>query len=167
MTNCQPISITLSPTQVDQVVRAAAAGGTRDFPTLIATTLIARAQLVGRRDDDDDGASRRARTDADGLPSEAPIGNAGADASHDHRQPQSDESPFPEYSGDTRLSRSLLRGLSILTCFRPGFEERGILELAGELGMSASTTHRYVMTLVELGLLERCPRSRKYRLPTV
>jgi DNA-binding IclR family transcriptional regulator len=31
--------------------------------------------------------------------------------------------------------------------------------------MSPSTTHRYALTLVELGLLERCPDTRKYRLP--
>ncbi len=65
---------------------------------------------------------------------------------------------------DARLSRSLLRGLSILTCFGPDNRERGIIEMAGQLGMSPSTTHRYVSTLVELGLLERSPRTRKYRL---
>jgi DNA-binding IclR family transcriptional regulator len=31
--------------------------------------------------------------------------------------------------------------------------------------MSPSTTHRYASTLVEMGLLERCPKTRKYRLP--
>ncbi len=31
--------------------------------------------------------------------------------------------------------------------------------------MSPSTTHRYASTLVELGLLERCPKTRKYRPP--
>ena len=66
---------------------------------------------------------------------------------------------------DPRLSRSLLRGLSILTRFDPATPERGIVELAGELGMSPSTTHRYAQTLVRLGLLERCPTTRKYRLP--
>jgi hypothetical protein len=67
-------------------------------------------------------------------------------------------------SDDTRLSRSLLRGLSILTCFGSDNRERGIIEMASQLGMSPSTTHRYVSTLVELGLLERSPRTRKYRL---
>jgi IclR helix-turn-helix domain len=66
---------------------------------------------------------------------------------------------------DPRLSQSLLRGLSILTCFGPDGAARGIVELAGDLGMSPSTAHRYAYTLVELGLLERCPRTRKYRLP--
>jgi hypothetical protein len=71
---------------------------------------------------------------------------------------------LPINSDDARLSRSLLRGLSILTCFGPDNRERGIIEMAGQLGMSPSTTHRYVSTLVELGLLERSPRTRKYRL---
>jgi hypothetical protein len=66
---------------------------------------------------------------------------------------------------DPRLSRSLQRGLSILACFGADGEARGLLELARDLEMSPSTTHRYASTLVELGLLERCPKSRKYRLP--
>jgi IclR helix-turn-helix domain len=65
---------------------------------------------------------------------------------------------------DRRLSRSLVRGLAILACFTVERPERGILELARELELSASTTHRYVLTLLELGLLERSPRSRRYRL---
>ncbi len=39
----------------------------------------------------------------------------------------------------------------------------GIAELADELGMSRPTTHRYALTLTELGHLERAPH-RKYRL---
>jgi DNA-binding MarR family transcriptional regulator len=82
------------------------------------------------------------------------------------------EGPEPIFAGplsgataDSRLSRSLLRGLSLLTCFGPDGGERGIVEMAADLGMSPSTAHRYAVTLVELGLLERCPDSRKYRLP--
>ena len=67
----------------------------------------------------------------------------------------------------TILTRSLLRGLSLLTCFGPDGAARGIVELARDAGMSPSTAHRYASTLVELGLLERCPKSRKYRLPDV
>jgi len=105
------ISITLSPAQVDAVMRAATNSRAPDVSTLM-------------------GAARL----------------------------HVDES-------DPRLSRSLLRGLSLLTRFGPEDEERGIIELANELNMSPSTTHRYASTLVELGLLERCPRTRKYRLP--
>lgn len=39
----------------------------------------------------------------------------------------------------------------------------GIKDLSDQLGMSRSTTHRYAITLVELGYLEQGP-SRKYRL---
>jgi DNA-binding MarR family transcriptional regulator len=67
---------------------------------------------------------------------------------------------------EKRLSRSLLRGLSLLTCFSDENESRGIVELADELEMSPSTAHRYAMTLVHLGLLERSPHNRKYGLPT-
>jgi hypothetical protein len=66
---------------------------------------------------------------------------------------------------EPRLSRSLLRGLSILTCFTPDGRPRGVVEIAEELGMSPSTTHRYALTLVELGLLQRSPTTRKYSLP--
>jgi hypothetical protein len=104
------ISITLSPAQIDAVVRAATNSRTPGISTLIGGYI-------------------------------------------------------PIDDGDPRLSRSLLRGLSLLRCFGPDGAERGIIEIAGDLGMSPSTTHRYASTLVELGLLERCPKTRKYRLP--
>jgi hypothetical protein len=112
MTNNEPlsISITLSPTQIDAVVRAATNSHAPSVAALVA-------------------------------------GYVPVDAS------------------DPRLSRSLLRGLSLLSSFGPDGEARGIIEIARDLGMSPSTTHRYATTLVELGLLERCPKSRKYRLP--
>jgi hypothetical protein len=72
---------------------------------------------------------------------------------------------MPVDTEDPRLSRSLLRGLSLLTGFGPDGEARGIVELARDVGMSPSTAHRYACTLVEVGMLEREPKSRKYRLP--
>lgn len=114
MTNGQQISITLSPAQIDQVLRAIS----KDSAPSIAS-MIASADVTSLALDD-----------------------------------------------DRRLSRSLLRGLQIFVCFKHDGEERGIVDLAHELDMSPSTTHRYVTTLVELGLLEQCPRSRKYRLPS-
>jgi IclR helix-turn-helix domain len=118
----QAIAIVLSPTQVDDVVRAAAGGRTPSVSSLVA------------------GALREPGGDTPGgyLPSD---------------------------TADRRLSRSLFRGLSILACFGSDARERGIVEIARELRMSPSTAHRYALTLVELGLLERCPRTRKYRLP--
>jgi hypothetical protein len=134
------ISITLSPTQVDEVVRAASRGRTPSISTLIADSLIAplRARNGAESPADSGDATKRAPLVGGYLPGD---------------------------TDDPRLSRSLLRGLSLLTGFGPDGGERGIVELAEDLGMSPSTAHRYALTLVELGLLERCPRTRKYRLP--
>src|SRR6202167_2024527 len=64
---------------------------------------------------------------------------------------------------ERRYSQSLERGLAILGCFTPKRPVLGIADIADELGMSRSTTHRYVITLVALGYLEQAA-SRKYRL---
>lgn len=119
------VSITLSPAQVDEVVRAAHNGAA---PAVSA--------LVRRRF----------------APPEAPDaeGENGHDAAFDERD-------------DRRLSRSLIRGLALLGALESS-QPRGIVEIARDLDMSASTAHRYAITLVELGLIERCPRTRKYRL---
>ncbi len=137
----RPISITLSPTQIDEVVRAASNSRAPSLATLIADSL--RTPL------DPTGAS----------------GGPTALAGEGPSTPRPELGYMLKDTSDSRLSRSLLRGLSILTCFGPAGDARGIVELAGELGMSPSTAHRYALTLVELGLLERCPRTRKYRLP--
>jgi hypothetical protein len=65
--------------------------------------------------------------------------------------------------GDSQLSQSLLRGLAILSCYGPERPWRAIIDLAKELGMSPSTTHRYVKTLRAVGLLEQNPTTREYR----
>jgi IclR family pca regulon transcriptional regulator len=62
-----------------------------------------------------------------------------------------------------RFSQSLDRGLAILDLFRPTRPVLGIAEIADELGMSRSTTHRYVITLKALGYLQQVAK-RKYRL---
>ena len=119
------VSITLSPTQVDTVLRSATDGGADSVGTRIVRGMNAlRANGEGGRAvfADDDMA-------------------------------------------DPRLSRSLLRGLSLLTCFDSSGEPRGIIEVAKELEMNSSTVHRYALTLVHLGLLERSPHTRKYSLP--
>lgn len=64
---------------------------------------------------------------------------------------------------DPRYSQALERGLAILDVFTPERPVLGIADIADELGMSRSTTHRYVITLVALGYLEQ-GASRKYRL---
>ncbi len=50
-----------------------------------------------------------------------------------------------------------------MECFKPGRSVLGIADVADELGMSRSTTHRYLTTLVALGYMEQ-DKSRKYRL---
>jgi IclR helix-turn-helix domain len=122
------IAITLSPTQVDEVVRAASQSRVPSISTLIADSLNAPLQSSGTDEDSQVGGY-------------LPVGPS-----------------------DPRLSRSLLRGLSLLTCFGPDGTARGIVEIAHDAGMSPSTAHRYASTLVELGLLERDSKSRKYRL---
>jgi IclR family pca regulon transcriptional regulator len=62
-----------------------------------------------------------------------------------------------------RYSQSLERGLAILGCFTPERSVLGIADIADDLGMSRSTTHRYVITLVALGYLKQGAR-RKYSL---
>jgi hypothetical protein len=112
------ISITLSPGQIEEIVRAADPGRAPGFAALISSAL------------------------------------AGAE-----------ETGMPAY--DRRMSRSLLRGLAILTCFGPEEETLGLMDIAARLEISASTIHRYAITLVEVGLLEQSPKTRKYSLPRV
>jgi IclR family pca regulon transcriptional regulator len=61
-------------------------------------------------------------------------------------------------------SQSLERGLAILSSFRSGRPMLGISELSREVGLSRSTTHRYVATLAGLGYLRQDAPTRKYRL---
>jgi IclR family pca regulon transcriptional regulator len=79
----------------------------------------------------------------------------------------SKSAPDPAWSipslREPRYSQSLERGLAILGCFTPERPVLGIADIADDLGMSRSTTHRYVITLVALGYLEQ-GASRKYRL---
>ena len=65
----------------------------------------------------------------------------------------------PEHSG--QFSSSLCVGLGLLACFTAERPVRGIADMASELDLGRSTTHRYARTLVRLGYLEQGP---KYRL---
>jgi hypothetical protein len=64
----------------------------------------------------------------------------------------------------SRLSSSLLRGLLILASFPADGSYLTITELSRLTGRSMSTTHRYVSTLLAVGLLERDPLTREYRV---
>jgi DNA-binding MarR family transcriptional regulator len=68
-------------------------------------------------------------------------------------------------SESPHLSRSLLLGLMVLACFPTDGSALAVTEVAGRLGMSASTTHRYMTTLLAAGLLEQDPSTRRYRVP--
>jgi hypothetical protein len=70
----------------------------------------------------------------------------------------------PRQLEDNRLSRSLLAGLLMLASFPTDGSDLGNAEIARMLDMNPSTTHRYVSTLVAVGLLERDPATRRYRL---
>jgi hypothetical protein len=76
----------------------------------------------------------------------------------------SQEWSYPEQMDDRRLSRSLLSGLLVLSCFPLDGSSLGIAELARILDMNTSTTHRYVTTLLAVGLLDRDPATRRYRI---
>jgi DNA-binding MarR family transcriptional regulator len=68
-------------------------------------------------------------------------------------------------SESPRHSRSLLLGLLVLSCFPSDGTELAVTDVAHMIGMSPSTTHRYMTTLLAVGLLEQDPRSRGYRRP--
>jgi predicted transcriptional regulator len=70
----------------------------------------------------------------------------------------------PQQIEDRRLSRSLLSGLLLLACFPTDGAYLSNTEVARRVGMNMSTAHRYISTLVSVGLLERDPGTRHYRL---
>ncbi len=114
----EAVMLTLSPAQIEQVLRAVTSGG---------------------------------RPAVGGVLTEEQLSSAR-------------EQRYRALLGDRRLSRSLVAGLLVLTCFPAGGGELGIADLARRLDMRTSTIHRYVSTLLAAGLLERDPASRQYRL---
>ena len=60
-------------------------------------------------------------------------------------------------------SRSTLRALLVLTAFPADGSARELTDVARQLRLSPSTTHRYVATWLATGLLIQEPRSRVYR----
>jgi IclR family transcriptional regulator, pca regulon regulatory protein len=69
-----------------------------------------------------------------------------------------------EHASVAAHSQSLERGLAILAAFRSGRPVLGVSELGREIGLSRSTTHRYVATLARLGYLRQDDGTKKYRL---
>jgi Mn-dependent DtxR family transcriptional regulator len=70
----------------------------------------------------------------------------------------------PAQLENSRLSRSLLAGLLMLVAFPADGSYLRCSQIARMLEMNPSTVHRYVSTLFAVGLLEREPRTRRYRL---
>jgi biotin operon repressor len=71
-----------------------------------------------------------------------------------------------EYSQlrDGRLSQSLLAGLLTLAAFPDDGGWASNAVISRSLGLSSSSVHRYIATLEAIGLVEREPGSRRYRL---
>jgi len=127
------IAIVLSPLQVEQVVRAA--GHQRDGT--VSNLLLAALDNAYQPEN-------------------------GGRKNGSHLQRATREA-LENALGDPQLSQSLLRGLAILASYGPERPWRAIIDLAQQLGMSPSTTHRYVKTLRAVGLLEQNPTTREYR----
>ena len=70
----------------------------------------------------------------------------------------------PDSTRGTTWSQSLERGLAILSAFGSDRSTAGVSELSRELGLSRSTTHRYIATLTSLGYLQQDAESKRYRL---
>jgi IclR family acetate operon transcriptional repressor len=65
-------------------------------------------------------------------------------------------------------AQSVERALSVLRVFETAPGDLGVTEIAGQVGLSVSTTHRLVRALVSGGLLRQDPRNERYQLgPTL
>lgn len=128
------IVITLSPLQVEQVMRSAG----RNRHGTVSNLLLAALDHAYQP------------PEKNGRRRQSPLQKATRAA-------------LEEALEDPQLSQSLLRGLAILASYGPERPWRAIIDLAAQLGMSPSTTHRYVKTLRAVGLLEQNPETREYR----
>lgn len=133
MTHDPEIAIALSPAQVEQVIRSA--GQTRNGT--VSSLLMAALDNAHSTSNGDDHAHGSLH--------------------------ETTQVALADALSDPQLSQSLLRGLAILSCYGPDRPWRAIIDLAKELDMSPSTTHRYVKTLRAVGLLEQHPTTREYR----
>lgn len=70
----------------------------------------------------------------------------------------------PEKLKDSHFSRSLLFGLLLLASLPDDRSDIAVTELARRVGAGNSMTHRYLATLVAVGLVKRDPHTRRYRL---
>lgn len=68
---------------------------------------------------------------------------------------------------EARFSQSLETGLLIMRGFSSDIPIQGIADVADRMEASRSTVHRYMTTLVVLGMLEQDHVSRRYRVSTL
>jgi len=130
------ISITLSPMQIEQVMRAAGQNRNGTVSNLLLAALDNAYKPTN--------GGKRTTTKTKSLQ-------------------KATQEALEDALTDPQLSQSLLRGLAILSSYGPDRPWRAIIDLASQLGMSPSTTHRYVKTLRAVGLLEQNPTTREYR----
>lgn len=64
---------------------------------------------------------------------------------------------------DESYSRTVLRALLVFSALPPDGRARELTDVAREVGISPSTTHRYMQTWMAVGLVEQQTRSRRYR----
>lgn len=67
---------------------------------------------------------------------------------------------------DQSYSHSTFRAVIVLAAFPADGSEREVTDVAREIGLAPSTTHRYARTWTALGLLEQNADSRRYCRPT-
>ncbi|HLM84802.1 MAG TPA: helix-turn-helix domain-containing protein [Solirubrobacteraceae bacterium] len=74
------------------------------------------------------------------------------------------ESGGPSPMDDRRLSHSLLTGLLVLALLPVDGSAREISDIVRATGMSNSSVHRYINTLVAAGLVEQDAGTRRYKI---
>lgn len=72
-------------------------------------------------------------------------------------------SVYDEATREQAYSRTTLRALLVLAAIPAAGEGRGVLELAEQLGLKTTSTHRYLRTWVAVGVLEQVAGWRLYR----
>jgi Fic family protein len=87
----------------------------------------------------------------------------GSVALHLSEIPEGALDEFPAQLDSIRFSRSLVLGLLTYAAFPDDGSYLGVKDIARRLGLNPSTAHRYISTLMVVGLIERDPRTRRYR----
>jgi len=70
----------------------------------------------------------------------------------------------PSRNDSTATNQALERGLSLLSALAMRRQPLGVVDLGREVGLSKSTCHRYLATLVALGFVDQDDETRRYTL---